>query len=502
MEKLKQKEIKQAALDFLKKNAEFEDNYLKIAFYAKERGTYSGVSSIHDFSKNAEQVYGFIIDFPNSYFSIEGISGKKLKNNAANLNKVFGDDTLIEYNGSIDTLAKFSKMATVLGSLSASSVYGGGREKDNFGRGLLRAIKQFPVAEQLVGAKWFHKDPYYSDSLRSMISSLQFKLKYTKSSSLKKALGYSNKRYNDFMSQNNAGLAYTYYKLSDENYKYIEQTLKVAKQVDLERGYHDAEKWHKWFKEGIMRGYYSYSNNLENCLDFINPRDKTSALNHLVKYLYGSCYHQQALKPDSALRTLSDYYRLVKMDKHPVKYPRYLMTIHDVASANYEAVSDSLNARGVLENYVNNYNLEGQTKDYTFIVAATPEEIANEANQQSNCVAGYIDSVAAGDTLIMFMRQTRDIHSSWVTFEVNVGSSRIVQAYATFNNSLNGEQAGALYGFARAHGLDMSLGSVPKAEPKRLVLKPLIGFHSINEQEVNKEVMGNNAEFGRKVVSA
>lgn len=102
---------------------------------------------------------------------------------------------------------------------------------------------------------------------------------------------------------------------------------------------------------------------------------------------------------------------------------------------------------GVYDNYKKHSELEGICKNTAFIVAMTPSEISDEANQQSNCVAGYINSVSENKTTIMFMRDANNIEHSKVTFEIKDGT--LIQAYATYDRPLDKEQSSMLLGYCK-----------------------------------------------------
>lgn len=501
--KLKRTEIKESVLKYIDDNAEYTSNFWSIAFYSKKGGVYSGFSKVTIDKK--DKVYGFVIDFVHKYFSIEGISGNQLKKSASNLGDVFGREELRQAGQVSDTLNKFYKLGQALGNVSTTRSYWSDytREEVNYGRGIMRGIETWPVAEQLTECEWF-KEYYNVGDFRGILYDIQKKYDSAKKKNLRKIINMPSRYYKMWRNLNDASTANRYLQLERTTLEQIDQALDVARQVDKERGYHDADEWHGNLATGLIKKYYSYANSWDYCINFISKNSNSDPINNLVRYLYASCYHQQALNSSEALSTLKDYYQCVYNDNSPVKYPRYLKTAHDVASANKALLSDSGNESGIIKNYLEHKDFEGSFGDWAFIVAASASEISDEANQQSNCVRGYIGSVAKGVSTIMFMRNLKDINTSSVTFEVQGGS--IVQAYATFNHHLDKDQSKALRQYAKANDLSINLGSVQKIDDiRKPVMKDLPEFHSEETMKAVKSKLGEPEEepkFKAKIVAA
>ena len=82
-------------------------------------------------------------------------------------------------------------------------------------------------------------------------------------------------------------------------------------------------------------------------------------------------------------------------------------------------------------------SLEFSYKDYQFIYPSSTEEIKQEAVQQNNCVASYIDKVIDGKCHILFLRKKNKLNESLVTIEVR--NNHIVQARRRFNDPVTPE---------------------------------------------------------------
>ena len=79
---------------------------------------------------------------------------------------------------------------------------------------------------------------------------------------------------------------------------------------------------------------------------------------------------------------------------------------------------------------------------YVFIYPNTPEDIKDEAVQQTNCVAGYIEDVLAGKCDIVFLRNKNTPKQSLVTIEVK--NNQVVQALRAFNKPISSSEQTAI----------------------------------------------------------
>ena len=81
-----------------------------------------------------------------------------------------------------------------------------------------------------------------------------------------------------------------------------------------------------------------------------------------------------------------------------------------------------------------NYNNRGykfEDEEYFVRTPLTVLELFDESCQQDNCLSGYVDSVASGNTNIVFIRKKTAPEKSYITMEIN--GRRIIQAKAKYN---------------------------------------------------------------------
>lgn len=145
----------------------------------------------------------------------------------------------------------------------------------------------------------------------------------------------------------------------------------------------------------------------------------------------------EALDPWDAFRILRDTCSMTSaISQKFERYPRYLKTTHDIVMRNYQRMKKNFNeemfARRVKE------DMEKSIGAYAFIYPRTTQSIKDEAVQQNNCVAAYIDKVIDGECDVLFMRNKNDLEHSLVTLEVVGG--KIVQAKQAYNNDVTPQQ--------------------------------------------------------------
>ena len=77
---------------------------------------------------------------------------------------------------------------------------------------------------------------------------------------------------------------------------------------------------------------------------------------------------------------------------------------------------------------------------------ATKEDILAEAHDQANCLGGYINAYANGETDLYFLRMKETPNESLVTIEIRDGALR--QAYRARNEMPNEDELRAIHDWA------------------------------------------------------
>lgn len=175
--------------------------------------------------------------------------------------------------------------------------------------------------------------------------------------------------------------------------------------------------------------YWSYFNRLLNELgytakplllyiDQLKTFEALDDISYVIKELYDYAKMMKSISP--------------KFDK----YPRHFLTTHKIACRNYNRLIKEFSEE-IFRSRIDK-SLEYSYKDYQFIYPKSTEEIKQEAVQQNNCVASYIDRVINGECHILFLRKKAEPEKSLVTIEVR--NNCIVQARRRFNDPVTQEE--------------------------------------------------------------
>ena len=147
-------------------------------------------------------------------------------------------------------------------------------------------------------------------------------------------------------------------------------------------------------------GYLSYYNKLIDEYNY-NPKSLLLYIDSLVTY---EAFDDMRY----LISELLDYARMMSIisDKYD-KYPRNFLTTHQIACRNYNRLkreySEDLFKKRIRKDY------ECVFGKYKFIYPNCTQDIKDEAVQQNNCVASYIDRVLDGKCHILFLRNKDDI---------------------------------------------------------------------------------------------
>ena len=146
------------------------------------------------------------------------------------------------------------------------------------------------------------------------------------------------------------------------------------------------------------------------------------------------------------------------------KYPDSLLTMHHVLcketialaarAAAEESAEQAERDRGLWAEVVNRAEpMLFEKGGFAIVTPTCAEDMMDEARQQRNCLASYIDRAKAGETSIFFVRALKAPDKSLVTVEVNPETKRIAQAYGPCNSKVFGLEADFIREWAAAKGL-------------------------------------------------
>lgn len=154
------------------------------------------------------------------------------------------------------------------------------------------------------------------------------------------------------------------------------------------------------------------------------------------------------------MRELYDYASMMSVISTKFdKYPRHFLTTHRIATRNYNRLKKEFNEK-LFKSRVNKA-YEYKFKDYCFIYPDSTQDIKDEAVQQNNCVASYIDKVIDGKCHIMFLRKRETPDKSLVTIEIR--NNQIVQALRRFNNPVTDKDQEAIDAWNKKFGKEIKV---------------------------------------------
>lgn len=74
-------------------------------------------------------------------------------------------------------------------------------------------------------------------------------------------------------------------------------------------------------------------------------------------------------------------------------------------------------------------SLSFESGDYQIVIPEEPKDLIREGNEMFHCVGQYIDKVANGKTLIVFVRKKANPNKCYITCEVSPKSGKIGQYF-------------------------------------------------------------------------
>lgn len=178
--------------------------------------------------------------------------------------------------------------------------------------------------------------------------------------------------------------------------------------------------------------------------------------NRLIEYIYFECEVSQGLRPRLAISEYKDYIRMVhEMEYSRVdNYPKALRTMHDVVSMNYRISLDKEELEEWNKRYESNKKYIDTYQNWMIFPPETPEELRNEGNQQSHCVASYVNNVREGKCIILLLRDKNDLEKSLLTIEVR--GDKIVQVRGKMNRLPSRNENGVISKLAERLNLGIS----------------------------------------------
>lgn len=182
-----------------------------------------------------------------------------------------------------------------------------------------------------------------------------------------------------------------------------------------------------------------------NALDTLIEIHDTYGYNNLKKltlYLFREIRMTQGIMSASEGATLlRDYIKMAtKLGQEYEKYPKSLKKDHDVTMMNYKVKEDELKHKAFTDAVSSEMykSFEYKKKEFAIISPTAMQDLINEGNELSHCIASYINRVIDNRCQIYFLRNTEDIAKPLVSIEVANGNIR--QARGSHNRSVRAEE--------------------------------------------------------------
>jgi hypothetical protein len=196
-----------------------------------------------------------------------------------------------------------------------------------------------------------------------------------------------------------------------------------------------------------LYGGYVYRSALQTASNYDLPIKK------FLRYIYFECDVSQGLNSSSAIGEYSDYIRMTTEMGYERfdRYPKFLRTVHDIASRNYKVKLNEIEMKEWQESFEKNKLFEYTYQGYRIFPPNDPSELVREGNVLGHCVGSYVNKVRKGISAIFFLRNRDDIECPLVTIEVK--DNRITQAKGKMNNPPTKEQKDIIKKFAKKYEL-------------------------------------------------
>ena len=132
--------------------------------------------------------------------------------------------------------------------------------------------------------------------------------------------------------------------------------------------------------------------------------------------------------------------------------PKNFKQAHSDAIDAYNNMKDEIKKQGYHKRLQKLLGLEQTIGNYTFVLPKELQELKEEGKNLKHCVGTYADSVACGETVIVFVRQKEKVDNPLYTLEISDG--KIVQLRGKRNRDADAdawEASKKLLSFAKKH---------------------------------------------------
>ena len=126
----------------------------------------------------------------------------------------------------------------------------------------------------------------------------------------------------------------------------------------------------------------------------------------------------------------------IRIGRNVKKYPKYLRSMHDIITSNYEAYKKHYDEQRFEK--TSKPELVITSKKYCTVIPNCSKDVIKEGTDLNHCVGSYIDKIIEQRTYIFFLRETKYKDKSLVTLELVKGE--IVNAKGSYNRKLSEDE--------------------------------------------------------------
>ena len=125
------------------------------------------------------------------------------------------------------------------------------------------------------------------------------------------------------------------------------------------------------------------------------------------------------------------------MNKEPIKTSNFLREAIEthVAYENWLKLEKETRWTSIKERYAP--RVEFETDDFIVMLPPTAQDLVREGNEMHHCVGGYVDGVANGETLIVYIRKKSEPNKSYITAQINPKDMKLGQYYLAYDRHIS-----------------------------------------------------------------
>jgi len=217
----------------------------------------------------------------------------------------------------------------------------------------------------------------------------------------------------------------------DIHSRYYRTCMDAAYEIETRFGYIEALYFVEMLKKSSFNQFtfdynrYSYQylekNNMRGFFQLLDEPYNLE-LRALIDYTFIDSYAQGITKITVEFwQTYESYLKMQIQIFGEVrdKYPRYLMTAHDVTALNIGLLENMPSDDSFKELTTEVRSLAHEDKEYSIVVPATARQIAEEGIVLNHCLGANAGQIASGDLYILFLRNSDAKEQPLVTLRYN-----------------------------------------------------------------------------------